>query len=52
MPRVSLLETACTWECSECRRIVRWTYLDLAESGSPVCETCDTDMELLDPQPR
>ena len=38
------------WRCPACKRTLSvdtWTYEDLAENGTPVCN-CDADMELVD----
>jgi hypothetical protein len=32
------------WRCPECNVYVNWSYDDLANGGSPVCDHCDCDM--------
>ena len=35
------------WKCPDCGRRIGWSYEELAETGSPICSGCDTEMEML-----
>lgn len=34
------------WECEEHDVRASWTFSDVADAGTPVCEECGDDMEL------
>lgn len=34
------------WTCPECGHKIMHSYGALADVGNPICEKCDTDMEL------
>lgn len=36
-----------TWQCPDCDYSVVVSYEQLAECGSPICSSCDSEMELL-----
>ena len=42
---IQLFNVYGVWVCPDCEKKVNWTYSDLANGGSPVCPTCDIDME-------
>ena len=42
---VEVVEVSRTWECPECGDTVKWSYEDLVQSGTPVCGSCETDMD-------
>jgi len=35
------------WRCPGCRRVVDYSYEQLAEAGSPCCCDCDRDMRMV-----
>ena len=35
------------WKCSECNNIVGWSMRQTNGGGTPVCNNCDSDMELI-----
>jgi len=37
-----------TWRCSSCGRMVRCTYEQLAESGTPYCPDCADELTLVE----
>lgn len=45
--RASHRANARLWRCPDCNRTVSVTYEGLAESGSPYCPDCDTEMSLI-----
>ena len=40
-------EWFCRWKCPDCGLVVRWSYGDLAEAGTPCCTDCDLEMEMI-----
>lgn len=34
------------WKCPHCGKVIEWSYNDLADAGTPICNDCDFEMEL------
>lgn len=35
------------WTCPDCGYTTLWSWANVADSGTPVCPTCDCDLELI-----
>ena len=38
MKTAQAIEMICEWECVDCDYTTEWSYLDLVQLGSPVCQ--------------
>lgn len=34
------------WKCPKCGGTCQWSYKHLAKHGTPICDMCNTEMEL------
>ncbi len=37
-----------TWACPSCDYKTNWSFQEIAQKGTPVCQNCGDDMELED----
>lgn len=40
-------QTYADWECTVCGSMCMWSFMDVAEMGTPVCPECDSDMSIV-----